>query len=137
MFFYLLDLFKGSLMILVGCDGFHCSSIISFIEVEITFNLKSMHIAIISKNSQDDVIQLIKIFCFEFHKIYLNRLSDIIVLDIYYLVLFDLVYNILIKQIVVCYLNVKASNKKNIWLWSFELYKRALKVLRRRDIINH
>lgn len=60
-------------------------------------NPKSIRIAIISNNFQDDIIQLIKMFYLKFHKIYLNRLLETIVLNIHASILVDFVYNILIE----------------------------------------
>ncbi len=65
--------------------------------IEVKVTPKSMWIAVISENPQGSVIQLIEMFCFKFHKIYLNRLLEIIVLDIYRLILIDFIYNILVK----------------------------------------
>lgn len=56
-----------------------------------------MHIAIISENSQGGIIQSIQVFYLKFHKIYLNRLSQTIVLDIHYFVLIEFIYNIFVE----------------------------------------
>lgn len=97
MFFNPFDLFQARFIASFGCNGFQHSSFAGFIKTEININPKSMQIAVISKNSQDDIIQQIKMFCLKFHKIHLNRLPETIIVDIHHLVLIDLVYNILIE----------------------------------------
>lgn len=96
-FLYPFDLLKGPFIILLSCDGFQYGGIVSFFEVKVKINLKSMRIAVISKNSQSSVIQPIKMLCLKFHQIYLNKLLETIVLDIFRSVLIDLIYNILVK----------------------------------------
>ena len=96
-FFHPFDLFKGPLVILVGCNNVQHGSVEDFIEVEVKLNPKSMRIAVISESCQDGVIQLIIIFCLKFHEIYLNRLPKTIILNIHCLVLMNLVYDILVE----------------------------------------
>lgn len=60
-------------------------------------NSKFIKIAVFFDNSQNSVIQLIKIFYFKFHATYLNRSPETIVFNIHYSILVDLVYDILIK----------------------------------------
>lgn len=56
-----------------------------------------MRIAVIFENFEGGIIQLIEIFCLKFHKIYMNKPLDIIVLDIHHSVLIDLAYDIRVE----------------------------------------
>lgn len=124
-FFNSFDLFQAPFITSIGYNGFQHCGIIDFIKIEIKVNLQSMRIVVISKNFPSDVIQLIEIFCLKFYKIYLNKLSETIVLDIHCLVSINLVYNILVKWIVVSFLNFKVRSKNNfkiMKLWVIQKY---------------
>lgn len=64
-------------------------------------------------------------FCFKFHKIYPNGLFETIVLDIYYSILIYVVYKILIKSIVVNFLNIKAKSKKNLEILNLQVRQKC------------
>lgn len=96
-FLYPFDLLKGPFIIPLSCDDFQHSGVAGFIEIEIKVNQKSMQIVVISENSEGGVIQLIKMFCFKFHEILLNRFSETMVFNIHCSVLIDFVYDILVE----------------------------------------
>lgn len=75
--------------------------------------------AVIFENFQGNIIQLIEIFCLKINDINLNRFLDTIVLDIYYIILIDFIYNIFIEEIVVSFLNIKVRSKKNLEIVNF------------------
>lgn len=116
---YPFDLFKCLLIILFNCNSTQYANIVGFIKTKIKINSKSMQIVLISENSQGIVILLIIIFYFKFYKIHLNKLLKTIVLNIYRLVLIDLLYNILIEQFVVSFLNIKTGSKENLEIMNF------------------
>lgn len=124
-FFNPFDLFQGPFIVPLGCDGFQYGGVAGFIEAEVKVNLKSMRIAVISENSQGGVIQLIEMFCLKFHEIHLNRLPETIVLDIHRSVLIDLVYDILVEQIVVSFLNIKARSEENFEIVNFWVVRKC------------
>lgn len=69
MYFYLINLFESLFIILNNNYGIYYGIIVSFIKDEIKFNLKSIQTTVIFKNSQDSIIELIKIFYLKFYKI--------------------------------------------------------------------
>lgn len=76
-------------------------------------NLISMQIVIISYKILIRAIKLVKIICLEFFKINLNIFLKIIIFSICDFVLIEIIYYILIKNILVSYLNVFIVVKKD------------------------
>lgn len=72
-----------------------------------------MQIAIVFYKFLNGAIQLIKMFCLKFLKINLNKVLKIIFFGIYNYIFIKLIYNVLIENMIVRYLNNYVVGKKD------------------------
>lgn len=50
-------------------------------------------------------------FCLKFCKIYVVRVLEISVLESFYCIVIESIYDISIQKLIICYLNIKVTNK--------------------------
>lgn len=121
MFFYLADLFESPFVIIFFIDGFYHSGNPSPARPNIMIYSISIEITTVSNNYSNGAIYVIKIFCLKFLKIYLNIILEMLILDIQDHILIKLIYNILVDQVMVDYLNIQSLGKESFSIDNFRV----------------
>lgn len=103
--FYLIDLFESLFMILFGLNNFYYASYTSFASAKVITYSISMQIAVLSYKFSSRVIKLVIMFFLKFLKIDMNIISKTIVFDIFNCIFIQLIYCILVRDIIVSCFN--------------------------------
>lgn len=111
--FYPFDLFEGPLIIPIGCAGLQNSGSTSSAGTELLVDPVSMWIEIFPYNFLGRAVKLVKMSGFEFFKIKLDTILEIIVFIVSGCILIKLVYRVLVDHVMVSCLKVKPLSKED------------------------
>lgn len=82
-------------------------------------NLEFMNRTVVSDNFSTCVVGLIKMCYLKLRKIYLNRVTDTSVFKIFYSILIEQIYNVIVDEIIVHRLKAQATSKETFEIVSF------------------